>query len=129
MKEYRTYHLPDNNSGRTKMEEILNQLAKLGWILKSKEVSNEGYDKFKTAALGAVFLPLALLGRKENVISLIFEREKSHENDVLDDKAAEKQRQILNKQQSTTFKFFLWLIAILFVFFLVMAIFGGTGSS
>lgn len=74
-KEYKTCIYNDTYGGRKKMMEEIDVLAKEGWELKSKEVTQQGWDFGKTCCLGAIFLPLALLGKKENVIQVIFERE------------------------------------------------------
>ena len=78
-KEYKTLVFPDNIEGRTKMAEDIDKLANDGWELKSKEVSDQGWSGGKTVALGVVFLPLALLGKKVKVITLIMERERNQE--------------------------------------------------
>ena len=75
-KEYKTLVFSDNLEGRTKMAEDIDALANDGWELKNKEVSDQGWSGGKTFILGAVFLPLALLGKKDKVITLIMEREK-----------------------------------------------------
>ncbi|MGC9968433.1 MAG: hypothetical protein ABSC29_01720 [Minisyncoccia bacterium] len=75
-KEYKTLVFPDTIEGRVKMAKDIDALANDGWEVKSKEVSDQGWDAGKTCCLGALFLPLALLGKKEKVITLIMEREK-----------------------------------------------------
>jgi len=57
------------------MGQEMDKLANTGWEVKSKEVTQQGWDFGKTCCLGALFLPLALLGKKENVIQVIMERE------------------------------------------------------
>ncbi|OGM14385.1 hypothetical protein A3D84_04160 [Candidatus Woesebacteria bacterium RIFCSPHIGHO2_02_FULL_42_20] len=57
------------------MGQWMDELANTGWEVKSKEVTQQGWDFYKTCCLGALFLPLALLGKKENVIQVIMERE------------------------------------------------------
>jgi hypothetical protein len=76
-KEYKTLVFPDTIDGRKKMAEDIDKLANEGWELKSKEVSDQGWDAGKTCCLGALFLPLALLGKKEKVVTVIMEREKT----------------------------------------------------
>jgi hypothetical protein len=78
-KEYKTLVFPETIEGRAKMAETIDKLANDGWEIKSKEVSDQGYDAQKTCCLGALFLPLALLGKKDKVITLIMEREKKQE--------------------------------------------------
>jgi hypothetical protein len=79
-KEYKTLVFSDNLNGRTKMAEEIDALANDGWELKSKETSNQGWSGGKTFVLGAVFLPLALLGKKDKAITVIMEREKKVES-------------------------------------------------
>ncbi len=76
MKEYKTLHFQDTSSGRSKMSKEIDSLSLEGWQIKSKEVSNEGWDMGKTCCLGILFLPLALLGRKNNTITVIMERDR-----------------------------------------------------
>ena len=75
-KEYKTLVFEDTVVGRKKMAEDIDKLASEGWEVKSKEVSQQGYDAGATCCLGALFLPLALLGKKANIITVIMEREK-----------------------------------------------------
>lgn len=75
-KEYKTLVFEDSTHGRKKMATEIDKLANEGWELKSKEVSAQGWDAGTTCCLGALFLPLALLGKKSNVITVILEREK-----------------------------------------------------
>ncbi len=78
-KEYKTLVYQDSIKGREKMAGDIDALAKIGWELKSKEVSGQGFDAGKTCCLGTVFLPLALLGKKDNIITVIMEREQVEE--------------------------------------------------
>lgn len=73
--EYKTLTYKDNLYGREKMGKELDDYSKDGWTIKSKETTAQGWDFGKTCCLGCVFLPLALLGKKENVIQVILERE------------------------------------------------------
>jgi len=54
----------------------IDKLANEGWEVKSKEVSSQGWDAGATCCLGCLFLPLALLGKKSNIITVIMERER-----------------------------------------------------
>jgi len=73
-KEYKTLSFSDTSYGRKEMSETIDQLAKEGWELKNKSVLPQGWSFFKTLIFGVIFLPLALLGRKSNIIELVFER-------------------------------------------------------
>ncbi len=75
-KEYKTLVFEDTVVGRKRMAGEIDKWANEGWEVKSKEVSDQGWDAGKTCCLGALFLPLALLGKKEKIITLIMEREK-----------------------------------------------------
>jgi hypothetical protein len=75
-KEYKTLTFEDSAAGRKKMGEEIDTLANEGWVIKSKEVHAQGWDGGKTCVLGCLFLPLALLGKKANVITVIMERDK-----------------------------------------------------
>jgi hypothetical protein len=76
-KEYRTLVFQDTVSGRKDMGVEIDKLANEGWEVKSKEVSPQGWDAGATCCLGCLFLPLALLGKKNNIITVIMEREKT----------------------------------------------------
>ena len=73
-KEYKTFTFPDTPNGRNRMENTINDLAYEGWSLKSKEVSSQGYSCGSTCCWGCLFLPLALLGKKKNLIHVTMER-------------------------------------------------------
>ena len=74
-KEYRTLVFEDNVNGRREMARAIDHMASEGWEIKSKEVSSQGWDASSTCCLGCLFLPLALLGKKDNIITVILERE------------------------------------------------------
>jgi hypothetical protein len=76
-KEYKTLVFPDTMQGRQKMAQDIDHLASEGWEVKSKEVTQQGFSAGKTCLLGCIFLPLALLGKKDNIITVIMERERS----------------------------------------------------
>lgn len=73
--EYQTYTFEDTGSGRAKMNSTIQQMATQGWKVHSKETAQQGYSGGKTCCLGVIFLPLALLGKKNNIITVIFERD------------------------------------------------------
>lgn len=75
-KEYRTLTFEDSVRGRDEMGRSIDSLSNQGWELKSKEVTQQGWDFGKTCCLGIIFFPLALLGKKSNVIQVIMERGK-----------------------------------------------------
>lgn len=75
-KEYKTLNFEDTFQGRQDMGREIDFLSNQGWELKSKEVTQQGWDFGKTCCLGFLFFPLALLGKKSNVIQVIMEREK-----------------------------------------------------
>lgn len=74
-KEYKTLTFEDTVQGRREMAKQIDFLANKGWEIKSKEVTQQGWDASKTCCLGALFLPLALLGKKTNVTQVVMERE------------------------------------------------------
>ena len=76
-KEYKTSIFEDTVKGRKQMAADIDQLSNEGWEITSKEVSKQGFSPGKTCCLGAIFLPLALLGKKDNIITVIMERERS----------------------------------------------------
>ena len=73
-KEYKTFTFPDTPSGRNKMEQTIEDLASEGWVLKSKEISSQGWSCGSTCCWGCLFFPLALLGKKNNIIHITMER-------------------------------------------------------
>ena len=76
-KEYKTLVFQDTMQGRKQMAAEIDRLSAEGWEVKSKEVTQQGWSATKTCLLGCLFLPLALLGKKDNVITVIMERERS----------------------------------------------------
>ena len=82
VKEYKTLTFEDNVQGRREMAQEIDLLANQGWEVKSKEVTQQGWDFGKTCCLGFLFLPLALLGKKSNVIQVIMEREKDNSGEI-----------------------------------------------
>ncbi len=77
-REYKTLTFEDSLQGRQEMAQEIDLLANQGWKVKSKEVTQQGWEFGKTCCLGALFLPLALLGKKLNVIQVIMERDKNY---------------------------------------------------
>jgi len=75
-KEYKTLTFEDSVQGRREMAQEIDLLSNQGWEVKSKEVTQQGWDFGKTFCLGYLFLPLALLGKKSNVIQVMMERER-----------------------------------------------------
>lgn len=75
-KERKTLIYEDTPVGRKKMAKEIDLLGSEGWEIKSKDVAPQGYDAGSTCCLGCLFLPLALLGKKNNIITVILEREK-----------------------------------------------------
>lgn len=75
MKEFKTLVFKDSAKGRTEMGKQLDKYGNLGWEVKNKETTQQGWHAGKTCCLGVVFLPLALLGKQPNVITVILERE------------------------------------------------------
>ena len=80
MKKYITLSYKDNALGRRRMAQEIENLSKQGWEIKGKDIVNQGYSMGKTIALGAIFLPLALLGRKGNRIEVVMEKEVTEED-------------------------------------------------
>ena|SRR5258705_12388669 len=88
MKELKTLTFEDSPGGRSEMAEQITFHSRYGWELKSKETSQQGWDCMSTCCLGALFLPLALLGKKQRIITVILEREQTTETETLDEKMA-----------------------------------------
>lgn len=53
----------------------LDQLLSEGWKIKHSNSYQQGYSCGKTCCLGFIFLPLALLGRKPDVVEYVLEKE------------------------------------------------------
>ena len=45
-----------------------------GWEIKTSHSQSQGYSASKTCCLGGCFLPLALLGKKKDVIEYVLEK-------------------------------------------------------
>lgn len=74
-KEYKTLVFKDTYEGRKEMGEAIDRLSNQGWELESKETTQQGWAFGKTCCLGCLFWPLALLGKKSNIIQIIMKRE------------------------------------------------------
>lgn len=72
--EYKRLEFKDSRSGRRKLEREVNSLAKQGWRVVDSETKNGSFGVIKTTALGVLFLPLALKGRKKGKINVMLER-------------------------------------------------------
>ncbi|MBI4084401.1 MAG: hypothetical protein HY431_00700 [Candidatus Levybacteria bacterium] len=75
MAERKTLIFQDDFKGRKEMGEAIDRLSNQGWELESKETTQQGWAFGKTCCFGCLFLPLALLGKKANVIQVIMKRE------------------------------------------------------
>lgn len=56
-------------------DQRVKDLMARGWTIKTTHSQGQGYDPGKTCCLGLLFLPLALLGRKKDVIEYVLEKE------------------------------------------------------
>jgi hypothetical protein len=45
-----------------------------GWRITATHSQSQGYDAGKTCCLGCLFLPLALLGKKQDVVEYVLEK-------------------------------------------------------
>lgn len=120
MKELKTLVFEDSIHGRAEMGEQLDYYSKLHWEVKSKETTTQGWDAGKTCCLGALFLPLALLGKQSNVITVVLERESTPETKKLDEEMAKAGIEIPHhaKPMSGTMK----VIIVIIIFFAVIGI-------
>lgn len=57
--------------GRRELDSLLDE----GWKIKHTGSYSQGYSFRKTCCLGFIFLPLALLGRKPDVVEYVLEKE------------------------------------------------------
>lgn len=78
--EYKTLVSNDDPKGRTEMAQNIDRFSRDGWAIKSREVTPQNYSFGKTCCLGCIFLPLALLGKKKGIITVIMERKASSSN-------------------------------------------------
>jgi hypothetical protein len=46
-----------------------------GWVIKTSHVQAQGYAGGKTCCLGCLFFPLALLGKKKDVVEYVMEKD------------------------------------------------------
>ncbi|RMF26288.1 MAG: hypothetical protein D6759_19900 [Chloroflexi bacterium] len=56
------------------MQKGIAKMQKRGWEVVDTEVVEQGYGCLKTGCLGAIFLPLALLGKKPNRYKVTYRR-------------------------------------------------------
>lgn len=56
------------------MKRGMERMQRHGWEVVSTETTNEGYSCLKTAVLGCLFLPLALLGKKPQRYKVVYRR-------------------------------------------------------
>lgn len=52
----------------------IKKLLSEGWTVKTTNSQAQGYKAGKTCCLGCLFLPLALLGRKKDVVEYVLEK-------------------------------------------------------
>ncbi|MCC2631905.1 MAG: hypothetical protein K0S20_604 [Patescibacteria group bacterium] len=52
----------------------LNDLLESGWTIKSSSSMSQGYSAGSVCCLGCIFLPLALLAKKPDIIEYILEK-------------------------------------------------------
>jgi hypothetical protein len=60
--------------GEGKMQAGIRNMQRQGWMVVNSQSYQRNYSCSKTCCLGALFLPLALLGRKDNAYQITFER-------------------------------------------------------
>ena len=70
----------------------LQRLLSDGWVIKSSTSQSQGYNAGKTCCLGGLFLPLALLGRKDNITEYILEKEVIPPDQLPENKQVEKEQ-------------------------------------
>lgn len=70
-------------SGDKKDKQNLEQLLSEGWKVKTSTNQSQGYGFFKTCCLGIIFLPLALLGKKKDIMEYVLEKEDSKDLEVI----------------------------------------------
>lgn len=73
--QYKRLEFKDNKAGRKKLEQELNSLGQQGWRVVDSESQKGNFGVVKTTAYAALFLPLALKGRKKGKINVTLERE------------------------------------------------------
>ena len=54
------------------------KLLTAGWRIVSSHSQSQGYSANKTCCLGCLFWPLALLGKKKDVVEYVLEKEDDH---------------------------------------------------
>lgn len=79
MQEYLNLEFKDDSMGRLQMGEAIKSYSKVGWQVMNKVTTAQGYSLGKTVALGAIFLPLALFGKKNDKITITLIREKKQQ--------------------------------------------------
>ena len=71
----------------------LDQLLSEGWKIKSQANQTQGYSGSKTCCLGSCFLPLALLGKKKDIMEYVLEKEGSDQIETMNNnKSKEKEK-------------------------------------
>ena len=58
------------------MQRAVKRMQRQGWEVVDTEIVEQGYGCAKTAVLGIIFLPLALLGKKPKQYKVQYRREK-----------------------------------------------------
>ena len=56
------------------MQRGIRGMERAGWQVLSTEAVDQGYGCLATGCLGAIFLPLALLGKKSNKYKVTYQR-------------------------------------------------------
>lgn len=66
-----------NGANDPAIQKLLNE----GWEVKTSHTQSQGYNAGKTCCLGFIFLPLALLGRKKDIIEYVLEKNEKDTKD------------------------------------------------
>jgi len=66
-----------NYSSEKEMQRGIRVMQRRGWEVVTTSTTDEGYGCFKTATLGCLFLPLALLGKKPKKYTVQYRRPKA----------------------------------------------------
>ena len=57
-----------------KLEKGMLKMVEKGWVVEKMTPIEQGYGCLKTGCLGLLFLPLALLGKKQGKTAVVFYR-------------------------------------------------------
>lgn len=71
-------------NSEAEMQNGIEKMGIKGWAVINTEVTDEGWDAASTCCLGAIFLPLALLGKNKNRHKVTYQRPRKNIKEIIE---------------------------------------------